>query len=400
MQKFASKMHEPGTVHLLVDWCSFTISRFDFFSKDANEQYIFQRVLSKFGLTSLTWTEFHGRNGYNTGYYSDGISICFGGRDDLWIEFSGTGCRAWESCNPSSNWEDFIFKMLSCYPSLHFARLDIACDTFELLSGKLLAKYTWAGKYISRWRKPHCDVGVGICVVYFGSNKSDFMLRIYDKTLERLARGVEQDVPSGWIRLEFQLRNKAAQSFLRSWKETGDISVTFFGILRNQLMFVSEVPDRENRNQGRAHVVRWWSKLLANAGRIPMAYCGGMEYNLDSLQRYVLGQSGSSIRTYIEAFGSDRLLEQVADRPLNDRQAKLLEKLRDQMAAAPAPALPVKYSCSVCGFSGFESDFVIYGSDSECVCRSCAHSGRMDRQQLLAKLRVEALRGAEHTDLF
>lgn len=357
MQKFVSKMHEPGTVHLLVDWCTFTITRFDFLSAEADEQYIFERVLSKFGLQSLSWLETRGRNSYNICYYADGISILLGGRDDICIDFSGTGCRAWESCNPGWTWERLIFHMLATYPSLHFSRLDIACDTFGLLSAKLLAKYTWAGKFVSRWRKPHCDVGVGICIIYFGSGKSDFMLRIYDKTIERLARGVE-NVPEGWVRLEFQLRNKAIQSFLRSWKETQDISLTFFGILRNQLLFVSEVPDRANRHQDRAQIVRWWAKLLANSGRIKMAYCGGMEYNLDNLKRYVLNQSGSSIRTFVEVFGSEHLLEQVSSVPLNDRQVHLLERLRR------------------------EEDIP------------------SDRADQLYQLRAEALRGAEHTDLF
>ena len=84
------------------------------------------------------------------------------------------------------------------------------------------------------------------------------------------------------------------------------------------------MPDRLNRHQGRVELAVWWEQLLRGAGKIKLAFCGGREYNLDSLQRYVLQQAGSSIRTYLEVFGADDLVKRVKNRPLSQAQLDLL----------------------------------------------------------------------------
>lgn len=315
-------------MRFLVDYLCFTVSRLDFFPAGGDEQYIFERICRKFYLAGLAYEERRAFYGYSVTYNAQGISICYGGRDDIYIQMSGTGCRAFESLNPGMTWEQYISYLQQTYCSLHFSRLDVACDTFGLLSIEKIQRYTMQQRYVSKWRTYLVQAGNKENSVLFGAASSDFRCRIYDKTAERQQATGREDVPDQWVRVEFQLRNKAAGSFLESWQRVGDLSDTFLGMLRNQLIFSKGEVDRESRHQDRVKLVSWWEQLLGNAGRIKMAYCGGMEYNFDSLKSYVIRQAGSSVRTYVEAFGVDQLIRDVSVRPLNDRQADLLARLR------------------------------------------------------------------------
>lgn len=317
------KMHQNGDVVLLFDWCAFTVTRLDVLGPETNGFYIFERICKVFRLRGLSYEKRPGRYGWNICMYSNGISVSFGGREDVGIELSGSGCRAWETINPGLSWEWFFGYLRSSFGSLHFSRLDVACDTFGLLSTAKIKKCRDQGKWVSRWRHPEIQDSDIKFVAYWGSSKSDFLCRIYDKTLERIAARAE-DVPDKWVRIEFQFRNKAVKSFFNAWEKTGDLSAAFFGLLRNQLVFTVNIPDKKNCNYSRVKIAPWWDKLLGNAGRIKMAYCGGMEYNLESLKRYVLGQAGSSVHTYLQVVGAERLMADIRSRPLNDRQRALL----------------------------------------------------------------------------
>ena len=167
--------------------------------------------------------------------------------------------------------------------------------------------------------------------VIWGSSKSDFRLRIYDKTLERQKKGgAEPDkIPQGWVRCEFQLRNDAAASFVRSWQACGSIGQTFMGIMRNQLLYVMTY---DGKNRDRATPAPWWDKLLGDAEQIHMAYDAGKDYNFDSLKKYIFHQAGSSIKAYLQIMDGDfgPLLQGVAMSSLNDRQTELIRSAQMQ----------------------------------------------------------------------
>lgn len=324
------KILAKSEVRFLVDYLCFTVSRLDFFSDEADEQYIFERVQKKFMLEGLQYQLKRSFYGYATTYNAQGVSLCFGGRDDIYIQMSGTGCRAFESLNPGLSWESYIRHLQSTYCSLHFSRLDVACDTFDLLRMDWVQRFTMAQQFTSKWRTWLVQAGSNENSVIFGAASSDFRCRIYDKTQERREKTGREDVPENWVRVEFQLRNEAVMSFLGPWQESGDLSSTFLGLLRNQLVFWTAY---DGVHTDRMKIAPWWKRLLNNAGRIKMAYCGGMEYNLDDLKQYVLKQAGSSVRAFVELFGPEQLLKDVAVRPLNDRQRHLLEQARVELLA-------------------------------------------------------------------
>lgn len=316
---------------LLVDWFSFSIARSDFFSNEADEQYIFDRIKAKLFLDGLNYKELRARYGYNVVQSAQGISICYGGRDDIFIDFSGSGCRAFESLHPDLPWEKWIGYLLGSYSSLHISRIDIACDTFGLLAMAKIQKWTMAEKFISRWRRWGCHVGSNENWVMFGAPTSDFRCRIYDKTQERRSKvGKEVEVPEKWVRVEFQMRNETASSFIKAWRGSGDLSVCFFGILRNQLNFYSAF---DGEHYDRIVLTSWWRQLVGQYGRIPLAYAGGLEYNLEDLKMFVLKQAGSSVRTYIDLFGVEQLAADVAGSSYNDRQRVLIDRFRSDDGA-------------------------------------------------------------------
>lgn len=335
MQKQNSRksgLHDA--TRILVDYFCFTVSLAEFQEYDSCEEkavYLQQRIERKFYLTGLEFQQRKGMYGYAYSAWYDGIVYAYGSSDTIYIQMSGTGCRTWETTHPGLTWEKWIKYLQTTYATLHISRLDIACDTFGLLKLRNIQAFTRAGNYISRWKTFLIQEGSNEMAVIWGSSKSDFRLRIYDKTLERQKKGgAEPDkIPQGWVRCEFQLRNDAAASFVRSWQACGSIGQTFMGIMRNQLLYVMTY---DGKNRDRATPAPWWDKLLGDAEQIHMAYDAGKDYNFDSLKKYIFHQAGSSIKAYLAIMDGDfgPLLQGVAMSSLNDRQTELIRSAQMQ----------------------------------------------------------------------
>ena len=181
-----------GATRILVDYFCFTVSVSEFQDYDETEEkavYLPQRIEKKFYLSGLEFQDRRGMYGYAFARWYDGIVYAYGSSDTIYIQMSGTGCRTWETTHPGLKWEKWIRYLQSTYASLHISRLDIACDTFGKLKLKTVQAYTRAGKYISRWKTFLIQEGSAEMAVIWGSSKSDFRLRIYDKTLERQVKG-------------------------------------------------------------------------------------------------------------------------------------------------------------------------------------------------------------------
>lgn len=265
----------------------------------------------------------NGRYGYAKEYFLGGIRIAWGNCDTIMFDFSGEGCRLLETLVPSMEWLDLI-KQIGQFRQHNFSRMDVACDTFGTLKMKWILRYSLEERYVSRWKsKPRVIQGREE-LVDFGSPKSRTMLRIYNKTLERKCKVDEDiDVPDGWVRCELQMRNKAVDSFIREWKKCNDISAVYLGLMSNQLHFVKK---RESNLQ-RSVTVAWWRRFLDNSQPIKLAYKGGLEYNLQSLQRFVYGQAGSSIKTWLvlNDWDVDKMLRMVTYRNINEKQEALID---------------------------------------------------------------------------
>ena len=256
--------------------------------------------------------------------YSGGISIHHG--EYIILEMSGHGCRFLESLYDNNlNWIDFIEQFL-CLEGSHLARLDIACDDRPgdgekgILSFSTIFRHVMQRRYISLSRYV-VHSGGSEESVYFGSPKSDRRLRIYNKAIER---GIPDE---HWIRAEFQLRNDAALSFYMRALECGSIGQAYQGMLFDYLRFTREVNDSEIKHQSRMTVTRWWRTFCGGAKKIKGFYVGGLEYNLESLERYLSNQTSSSMKTYLAAHGGDvtELVKMADSATYNKKQEFLIQ---------------------------------------------------------------------------
>lgn len=205
------------------------------------------------GLESVVWQQGKAREGWTLHEYSNGIHIYHGGRDYVGVELSGAGCRMLETCNKNIfDWCELFAYIREHGKDMNISRLDVAGDDKDgiLTLGKV-TRYTMQGKYISKARRRVWISGDEEEVI-FGAPSSSTRLRIYNKALER-------GVDGPWVRVEFQLRDDAADSFvLNLLQHGGEIGPTYSGVLLNYLRFTTRDPSGCNNNYDRIPTAMFW----------------------------------------------------------------------------------------------------------------------------------------------
>lgn len=293
---------------ILYDWLSFT-------SKRSNPYYIADLL----GLKDIPWQTTKGAHGYQLRLYFNCISIHFSGRDDMgvWCEMSGQGCRAFESLSTLPNKWDDLFAAIQA-ERLSITRLDVAYDDHTgTLDIDQIIQDTRNKEYVSKsdaWEIRESNKGQ---TVIYGSEKSETLIRIYDKARER-------NCPEGehWVRCELQLRRDRAKAFVNLGRPIGS---SFNGVVMNYLRFVD--PMDGDSNKWRWPLKAYWAKMLDNANAISIYEAPGLEYNLDRCERYVIGQAGNAIDAYIQCMGFNGFMEALKNRttmrnPKYDRMVK------------------------------------------------------------------------------
>lgn len=277
------------------------------------------------------------RQYYAFGEFYEGILVAYnkdenGDISDTFLDISGKGCRTVELLNPDFDWHKFLTKYdyEIRNKQAHISRIDVSCDLLEdEVPMEIFFRYSYNDAFVCR-SKLHPKI---ICkreeTVYFGSEKSGRLLRIYNKALE-------QCIPDMyWIRMEFQLRNDNATSFYLNWFQLSDIGKLYSGMMLDYLRFV-DVPKgmdikeiKANRNHLRLPTARWWQRILGDAERIKQLYLPEPEFTIERLERYLEKQSFSSLKAYIIAHDGDitKLMEGVDEKKLNHKQRVLLQRL-------------------------------------------------------------------------
>lgn len=296
-------------------------------------------IIEQLGLIAINWQALKLKQ-YDGGQYYDGVVIGWNYGEnqqivDTYLEISGKGCRTIETLNKDFDW----FHFLNTYhediwnKTAHIARIDIARDLEDgSIPFKRLWRYAINGMYICRSKclpDMRCQRTE---IIYFGSEKSDRFLRIYNKALE-------QGIPdTDWLRFEFQLRNDNATSFYLNWEQRRDIGEVYSGMLIDYLRFV-DIPRgwtkkefleaKANRNQARFYTAKWWQDFVGDTERIKQLYLPGEEYNLGKIERYLEHNAGSNIRAFLIAHdgSTEDLLESIKHVKLNNKQKLLLKQL-------------------------------------------------------------------------
>lgn len=270
-------------------------------------------IIEILGMCDCNFADTYGMHGYRYRKTFEGVNIHYGGNEEknpgVWLEMSGQGCRTFETYGNG----DFriLFEMCLAEPKNHLTRLDVACDLFDKsLDLNTLIDYAQQGSVVTKFRTGNVDLGIlgndGKCLV-FGSRSSELLLRIYDKKAERK----REDLDS-WTRLELQMRDKQALSFILNLKhETLDKTITtnYFNLLNSYIRFVEPGTDS---NKSRWKTCQWWLDFIKSSEDYELIKPGS-EYNLLALRNYAVRQSGQAVKSYISLVGLNQYIKDLND---------------------------------------------------------------------------------------
>lgn len=307
------------TNKIIYDWITFT-----------TKIHSVDDVINILGLCDVSFLQLdRGMNGYPMCLHFGGISICYGGRDDMGIcvNMSGQGCRSFETYG-NGDYSSLFDAIIENYSEdaekrqMNLTRLDVAYDDFDgLLDIDTVVRETAAQNYVARFEKWSVTFGSEGCCVGLGSMRSNIYIRIYDKKAERKREDLEH-----WVRCEIQLRGANAIGFA---KLGGDICMNYFNVLNNYLRFVK--PTGTDSNKRRWDTAGWWEKFLESYDSVSIFCCPGVEYNFTHLGNYVFGQCSGAVKTMIDIIGMEKFCQQLREsvnhRDLNPKYKDLKNQM-------------------------------------------------------------------------
>lgn len=270
---------------------------------------------------------------YDYGFFYEGIKIAFGtGQYKSYVSISGKGCRVLEDLKGKSfDWLEFLKQIVNDFdPS--FRRIDIACDIDDDLVTpekciKYYAKHQFAGlaRHVEGYIFDRNEFQVG-------SVKSNVLVRIYDKALER---GYKDSLIDGhrWTRVEMQLRAAASQQFIFEFLQGKDLFKYFSGHLMSFCRFTTKPNDKKNSQ--RLPTAPWWLKFCNDAEKICFVSHPGSDYNLNKLNRYLNDYAARSIKTMLYLQGTDNFVKHFTDSKIKftQDQTYLLKNARVDLTA-------------------------------------------------------------------
>ena len=141
------------------------------------------------------------------------------------LELSSHALRDIEQSSSFTNWIDFFRNVKEFFPNDRFARIDLACDFFKdikrlsaeglhrLLKDKKI-KFVTTSRSNPRYQGHICNGKDHAETVYINSPKSRFMLRVYNKFVERIeSHGdawLKHNRIKNWVRWEVQYNADSA----------------------------------------------------------------------------------------------------------------------------------------------------------------------------------------------
>lgn len=204
--------------------------------------------------------DFFGSEGFDESPSYFGLESCYKykgvnvhvGSDLVILDISGKGCRTVER-EFNWNWEDFFDSLQhdlthvsepGLPPKAHISRLDVACDVFDddQFTVDRIYDYVRRGKVACKAKSYLYGEGTDEHWIYYGSSRSERRLRIYDKSLEQKRKGsTDPEADRKWVRVELQLRNICALSFVLNYYKIRQIPECYYGVLYDFLRVTKNV---------------------------------------------------------------------------------------------------------------------------------------------------------------
>lgn len=291
---------------------------YDWFSVTA-KHYTPESIITLLGMDVTAFKTVQGARGYRERLYLDGISVHFGGREEVWLEMSGQGCRTFETFG-HGNWSS-LFAEVRKDSRYHITRMDVAFDDHEgLLNLETIFNDVDSGNFVSKfdfWEIRKSSKGI---TIYHGSPASDVRFRIYDKAKER-----NREDEGHWVRFEIQLRDKKASNFSNLMLQR-PIGFVFMSVVNNYLRYVRPTNDSNKRRWPKTE---YWKIFVDEAEKISLYVAPGIEYNLEKLERFAVTQAGAAAAAYSEIVGKDKYLEKCRHKlaeSMNPKYQELIQK--------------------------------------------------------------------------
>lgn len=311
---------------ILIDWLSIT-------SKTMSPEDMMELI----GITSGWQLLDRGVHGYGARYFQGSMQIHFGGtQDNVWLEFSGQGCRTFESESVHKSYDVIFAALMKPENGMKLTRLDIAYDDYiGILDIERIADDTRPRHRKFKSKLPYAEVrestnGISCDI---GSPKSEVLIRIYDKLAERIAkmRGREdrkkaQESIGHWVRCELQLRDERALEFIKyligkdpvmQIEAPLTLGQAYRGVVENYLDYGYEVAARGNPKKMVWHRFKYWQEFLENSEKLSLYRKPGEGYNLERMCNFVQNNAGNAIDAAVTILGPARFFELVRNRQVS-----------------------------------------------------------------------------------
>lgn len=271
-------------LEVLVDWISCT------FQVRAS----FEEVKQFLGLGELEMEHHNwGRDTFREHLRFSNIIIQRKGDFTYQLSLSGQGCREFETIT-SLDMISLIAMLKEHTEKCTFTRIDIAIDDFaKRFNVDMVKDYLNEGLFVSRlrdWeertkkRREQVDEYHGRTIktmdsLYIGSMKSRLSINIYDKKLEREAKGQQTDGSwDEWTRTELRTKKEYADQIADMiLLHEYDLGKVAFGILNEKLKFVTRNSKRKNMRD--RPTVQWWARFVGEVDKL--------KFNLEAPERTI-----------------------------------------------------------------------------------------------------------------
>lgn len=264
-----------------------------------------------------------GKLGYRNQMINKNVYILSQGNKNMGIHViaTGKGCRQLEERTSLV----FLMNKLKLIKS-QVTRIDLALDDFQGNKIKLKNIISDAnkGNLVSKWKsftiiqekniKNQEKLGN---TIYFGSRRSDIMLRVYDKALEQ---GVTD---SNWTRLELEIKKEKARVLQDIITE--DIGLYISKILNQYIRFLEKSSDS---NKSRWPTADYWQAILTTVEKLKLSEIKE-ERKIDDIKNWIEKQVAPSLALLMLADEGDYsfLDYQIKEglKRLKNKHYKLLE---------------------------------------------------------------------------
>lgn len=300
----------------IIDWLEFTIKTVDLdtfvtqlLKIPKNEFNELNR--GQYGYTNqLKWNGGNVSILYNA--YTDdtgNVTEAVGHPMGIHVVMSGTGCRFYEKIAELGT---LLYVLMGSGFEHKVTRIDLALDDTngQFISFDQIHGATLAGDFTTRWNKwrevcerQSSDNTFTGRTMYFGSPSSELFCRIYDKTLERQAKGSDdQKVPDTWTRLELIYRKERANKLVQHILRSRDVGTLILETLNQYIRFLKRKDGDSNKS--RWPTADWWDALIGQVGKLRLTTKTATK-TIEEMERWLTQQMGPSLMAVMKAHEGD-----------------------------------------------------------------------------------------------